>query len=179
MIGLVITYNSTRFMGKIGVIYFCIAFILPISINYMMNSIKEGFNTTYNNKNREVGIKNIKTGHNKYNKKNYMSNCNSQIQEVNYKPKIIDNEFYDILRGIIIEGSQKQTFNRIEILDFKIEIDKILGSHIRNYEGFKFKNDFHEIYTKLKSSKFKDEDYIYLTEYLLEIIKKKGINEIK
>ena len=84
--------------------------------------------------------------------------------------KTINNPNYIALRKIIISASKNKQFNRTDILILKAEIDFILKEYLANYSSFIFSNDLQEIYTKLKSSHLKNEDYIYLKNVVLNLI---------
>ncbi|WP_297993876.1 hypothetical protein [uncultured Clostridium sp.] len=84
--------------------------------------------------------------------------------------KTINNQNYIKLRKIIISASQNKQFNHTKILILKAEIDFILKEYLSNYSSFIFSNDLQEIYTKLKSSHLKNEDYVYLTNVVLNLI---------
>lgn len=83
-----------------------------------------------------------------------------------HKPKKVDSECYLMVRDTFIEMNKSKDLSRENILEFKRELNRLLGSHLSNYEKFEFANDFHEIYCKLKSSALKDKDYIYLFDIL-------------
>lgn len=84
--------------------------------------------------------------------------------------KTINNPNYIALREIIINASKNKQFNRTAILNLKAEIDFRLKDYLINYSSFTFSNDLQEIYTKLKSSHLKNEDYIYLKNVVLNLI---------
>lgn len=110
--------------------------------------------------------------------KNYNSGQNNKIETIskcstkNYKTNTQkeNNTLYTNLRDNLKELSREKQLGRSEILSFKNELDYRLANHRYNYSNFKFENDMHEIYTKLKSSKLKDDDYIYLQDTLNSIL---------
>lgn len=86
------------------------------------------------------------------------------------KVKTIDNVYYKEVRDLINNTVKFGDLNRQGILEFKSELNYRLGANQYNYTKFQFENDMHEIYTKLKSSKLKDDDYIYLKAILEDLI---------
>lgn len=94
----------------------------------------------------------------------------SNSGEVKYKSKENNNENYINLRDSIRDYSKNGSIKRNGILTFKNELDYRLGNNRYNYTGFEFKNDIHEIYTKIKSSKLTDDDYLYLKGVLEDLV---------
>lgn len=78
--------------------------------------------------------------------------------------KVNPSPYYLQFRAQITKASK--VLKREEVLQLKREVDNRLGDHAKVYKTFTFKNDYHEIYTKAKSSVLKDQDYIYLIEKL-------------
>jgi len=87
-----------------------------------------------------------------------------------YKAKTNNNPIYtevrDRFKGLVKNGD----LGRNEILQFKSELDYKLRTHKYTYDSFTFKNDMHEIYIKLKSSKLTTEDYVYLKGIIEDLI---------
>ena len=103
-------------------------------------------------------------------KKNYSSNT-VEIQPVKKekpkrKPKIVTTKGYQELKNVIIATSKNKLLDRETILEFKAELRNRLGVHYECYKNMTFKNDLHEIYTLIKSSKFTTEDYNEMTEWI-------------
>jgi len=86
--------------------------------------------------------------------------------EKKYKTKICTTKGYSDIKEMIIKASQNKEMDRECVINLVEEIDGLLGIHRRLYDTMKFTNDFHEIYTKLKSSKLVEEDYEYLFAWL-------------
>lgn len=115
-----------------------------------------------------------KGSNNRASKKNTYDNLpkNTNVLPMKRKTssKTINNPNYIALREIIINASKNKQFNRTAILNLKAEIDFRLKDYLINYSSFTFSNDLQEIYTKLKSSHLKNEDYIYLKNVVLNLI---------
>ena len=69
---------------------------------------------------------------------------------------------------LLSNSMRNRKLTRHQILEFKRELNGLLGDVISDYSGFRFENDLHEIYTKLKSPLLNDKQYQYLIS-LLEI----------
>lgn len=89
-----------------------------------------------------------------------------------YKTKTVENENYKLIKDCFHDMMQNSQLKNPQIVNFLAVIDKQLGSHLYNYQSFdwdKKDNLAHQIYTKLKSSKFKDSDYRILYNELIRI----------
>lgn len=177
-------YMSETVLEKILIGFGFITFLIPVSINCLVFMIKQeqgGYNTSKtntikNNRSRYPGFEftaviNKKPaseqGINKFNID--MPIKSEPIIPISYKREVRDPEYLK-LRSIIITSSKNRLFSRDDILYLKSEIDYRLGVHKYEYDGFTFQNDFHEIYSKLKSSKLKTDDYRYLFAFTSKII---------
>lgn len=58
------------------------------------------------------------------------------------------------------------TLKRNDILKIKGMINSSLGAYCREYKYKKYKNDIHEIYSKMKSKHIDDKDWVKIIEYL-------------
>lgn len=87
-----------------------------------------------------------------------------------HKTKEINNQYYIELRDRLVEVVKNGHLKRNSILKLKLEVDNILDINKYNYDKFVFKNDLHEIYTKIKSSKLTTDDYIYLKLLLEDLV---------
>lgn len=90
---------------------------------------------------------------------------NKKKPENKYKSRIIEDENYKKLTQTIKYFSTNKVLDREQILDFKKQVDKKLGDHVKYYKN-DWQNDFHELYSKLKSKKLKSEDYSELLKVL-------------
>lgn len=84
---------------------------------------------------------------------------NNTKSKQEHKPKIVKNEDYQILVSTLKECMKNKLLNREQILDFKNVLNEHLGSHKDNYKKFKFENDLHEFYVKLKNDVLTSQDY--------------------
>lgn len=110
-----------------------------------------------------------------YKKNNYSSNTVekqfAKKEEPKRKPKVVTTEGYQELKNVIIATSKNKLLDRETILEFKAELRNKLGVHYECYKNMIFKNDLHEIYTIIKSSKFNTKDYNEMTEWISQHIK--------
>lgn len=67
-------------------------------------------------------------------------------------------------------------FNQELLLDFKSMVNDHLGTYVEKYKNYKFKNDVHEIYVKLKDEGLMRFDFQELNEFLTIL---KGNEKIK
>ena len=67
---------------------------------------------------------------------------------------------------LLSNSMRNRKLTRHQILEFKRELNGLLGDVIFDYSGFRFENDLHEIYTKLKSPLLNDKQYQYLISFL-------------
>ena len=67
---------------------------------------------------------------------------------------------------LLSNSMRNRKLTRHQILEFKRELNELLGDVISDYSGFRFENDLHEIYTKLKSPLLNDKQYQYLISFL-------------
>ena len=87
-----------------------------------------------------------------------------------YNVKTNNNVFYVDIRSRLINVVKNGQLDRDSIMRFKLELDNRLGMNRYAYKDFTFDNDMHEIYIKLKSSKLKDDDYIYLKGLIEDLV---------
>lgn len=104
-------------------------------------------------------------------KKEYKKDTNYKSTNKSKTTKVRNDKEYIILRDSFKELIQGKALTHKQINEFLNEIDLRMGSHVEVYKNFKFNNEAHEIYSKLKSSKFNASDYEYLYDCLLEITK--------
>ena len=76
--------------------------------------------------------------------------------------------YHKELVRLLSNSMKNRKLTRHQILEFKRELNGLLGDVISDYSGFRFENDLHEIYTKLKSPLLNDKQYQYLIS-LLEV----------
>lgn len=87
-----------------------------------------------------------------------------------YKAKTNNNPNYINLRSRLISIMKNGELDRDNVLKFKLELDNRLGVNRYEYSNFSFENDMHEIYTKLKSSKLTDQDYLHLKGVIEDLV---------
>lgn len=64
---------------------------------------------------------------------------------------------------------QDGIINRSQVLSFKSMLIKSLGRYNNDYKKMYFKNDAHEIYTKMKSQHIDDHDWEQMINYLQDL----------
>lgn len=141
---------------KLFTIYVLIVFILPILLMifkvYFKYKVKELQGKRINDENRRKIVE----------KRNLKKDAKI-IYEKEYKP------YYEKTRDLFNQLMKNGSLSREEILEFKLLLNKCLGSYTHEYKNkkvFKFENDCHEIYTKLKSYNLDVNDWNILYEYL-------------
>lgn len=165
-------HSAESVMEKIIIGFGFITCLIPCAINCFIFMLNQGVNDTKRasiNKERKGNVEYLPSNIviSGYNTKNIaFPNTNAMIPA---SKKEIDDPEYKILKAMIISSSQNKLFSREDVLKLKCEIDYRLGTHRYEYDGFVFKNDFHEIYSKLKSSRLSTEDYQYLSNFVSEI----------
>ena len=182
--GLLITYGAyPHFYARISIIVCFITFIIPIMANYLICVI----NQTKINDNNEKVLKEVRSYLNAQRyiaqvennnedepiKKQYKSKNNNVTHIKEYKHKIINNDNYSELKNLISTSCKSKRLKRQMILSFKDELNKQLASNVDHYSKMTFENDLHEVYVKLKSSHLEDKDYIYLKDYLIQLMETK------
>lgn len=166
-------HSAESVMEKIIIGFGFITCLIPCAINCFIFMLNQGVNDTKRaniNKERKGNVEYLPSNVaiSGYNTKNIaFPNTNAMIPA---SKKEIDDPEYKILKAMIISSSQNKLFSREDVLRLKCEIDHRLGTHRYEYDGFVFKNDFHEIYSKLKSSRLNTEDYQYLSNFISEMI---------
>ena len=140
-----------------------VVFVLPLSINYLLNSIK-----VKSNSNSKTSSKNYakNTTSNTSFKSEFNPTIPSQSFTTSSKGKTNPSEYYPVLRENLVKASKERRMSRESILIFLSEVDYRLKEHKFVYDKFSFQNEMHSIYTKIKSSKLQDQDYIYLIDVL-------------
>lgn len=74
--------------------------------------------------------------------------------------------YHKELVRLLSNSMRNRKLTRHQILEFKRELDELLGDVISDYGDFRFENDLHEIYTKLKNPLLDDKKYQYLISFL-------------
>lgn len=87
-----------------------------------------------------------------------------------YNAKTNNNVLYIDTRSRLIDVVKNGDLDRDSIMRFKLELDNRLGMNRYAYKDFEYSNDMHEIYIKLKSSKLKDDDYVYLKGLIEDLV---------
>lgn len=67
--------------------------------------------------------------------------------------------YYQIAKDLFNNAIKSGNLNREQILYLKSVINECLGDYINNYKYTRYKNDAHEIYSKLKSSHISISDF--------------------
>lgn len=93
----------------------------------------------------------------------------------NRKSKAEDptSETYKAIRSILINCSKTKVFTRDDVLNILMYINLRLGKIQNHYIGFEFKNEMHEIYTKLKNRHLNENDYKNILTIIQTIINEK------
>ena len=143
-----ISYLTTSMLYKIVFLSLGIFIAITLGLNYVNNLLRDSIN-------KSKQINDMKGG-----SKNKSNNNISQI-----KPKVISNEDYDVLVNALKFCMKNKILNREQILNFKAEVNNHLGEN-KNHYTFKFDNDLHEIYSKIKHKSLKSKDYQELLEVL-------------
>lgn len=112
------------------------------------------------------GMPILKKDYYKNNYKKTQEESKVKKEEPKRKSKVVTTVGYQELKNVIIATSKNKLLNRETILEFKAELRNRLGVHYECYKNMTFKNDLHEIYTLIKSSKFTTEDYNEMTEWI-------------
>lgn len=170
---LYLAYHSAEsIMEKIIIGFGFITCLIPCAINCFLFMLNQGVNNT-----KRANISKERKGNIEYLPNNTVISKNINFPSVNNRntmipasKKEIDDPEYKTLKAMIISSSQNKLFSREDVLKLKCEIDYRLGTHRYEYDDFVFKNDFHEIYSKLKSSRLNTEDYQYLANFISEMI---------
>lgn len=188
-IGLLI-FNFSNGLSKLLYLYVVIIVIIPILAFY-------GKAKLYSCQPKEqlvVDSKGNITKQNRFNRKNYNSiNSNTtnytnsndftvNEQQRKYKPSQSPNvelESYKQVVNVFKNSIKNQLLIREDILKFKNQLNLALGENLLHYQDFKFKNDCHEIYVKIKNKHLVNEDYNNLLVYLNYLLGSKRNNEIK
>ena len=76
------------------------------------------------------------------------------------------NPYYKACRDLFNIQMRTGQLKREKLLDFKDLINLSLGDKILHYKDYRFKNDCHEIYCKLKSETFNQLDYEKFIKFL-------------
>lgn len=156
---------SSDFTEKVLIIYIFVVILVPYGINLFVMLLNMGINNNKPKNTTNYNGKTKATTKNTDNKKATSTNTvKSKGTKVNLSP------FYPQLRTVLTTCSKERLLTREDVLNFKVAVDDRLGTHRYVYEKFDFKNDMHEIYTKIKSSKLKDEDFQYLINIINGIV---------
>ena len=156
---------SSDFTEKVLIIYIFVVILVPYVINLFVMLLNMGINNNKPKNTTNYNGKTKATTKNTDNKKATSTNTvKSKGTKVNLSP------FYPQLRTVLTTCSKERLLTREDVLNFKVAVDDRLGAHRYVYEKFDFKNDMHEIYTKIKSSKLKDEDFQYLINIINGIV---------
>lgn len=76
--------------------------------------------------------------------------------------------YYYIVRNKFIYCMQHKLLHRQAILTFKAYLNRYI--YLNKYKNIKFKNDAHEIYTKLKDTHIRKEKMLKLNKFLDKFI---------
>jgi len=147
--------------------WFCLTVMLPIIIFYLQTALKqEKINQIKENSQEQRKKSNkVTNGISDEDLAKLITQSNKQ-----FKPKIIENNLdYQLVKDCFHDMIQNQQLNNSQIVTYLDVINKRLGNHLYNYNGFRYQNHAHEIYIKLKSSKFKKDDFRILYNELIRI----------
>ncbi|AVP64995.1 hypothetical protein C3B64_12320 [Clostridium botulinum] len=86
-------------------------------------------------------------------------------EQIFYKQKVYP--LYLETRNCFRIALQNKMITRKEILEFKSMLNKALVGELGTYKKYKFENDAHEIYTKLKDHHIRETDMVALKDYII------------
>lgn len=153
---ILISYLTTSILYKITFLGLGIFIAITVGLTHINNLLKDSIN-----KSKEI---NSNKGGNSSNKNNIKNNTKKVTQ---FKPKVIENNDYDNLVNTLKFCMKNKILNREQILNFKSEVNNHLGKN-KNHYTFKFDNDLHEIYCKIKHKSLKSKDYQELLQVLTQ-----------
>lgn len=139
------------------VIKFLIVGVLPLTLTLLANTGINNYKKMVDDQEKE------KDNHKREVRKLYWSENYYQEYEC------VKNMFSSMMKS----GSLKHK----DIIKIKGKLNTLLGENLSHYKKFKFENDAHEIYTKLKNSHLVSSDYIELQE-VLKLIADSKVEEI-
>lgn len=87
------------------------------------------------------------------------------VEQVLYRQNTYD--LYLQTRNYFRFALQNKMLTRQDILEFKSMLNKALKGSQRQYQGQKWENDVHEIYTKLKSHHISESNMTALRDYIM------------
>lgn len=160
-----IVFQAVDPIYKLMMIYAYIFVILPIILFYLRALMIEYFKQEkiLQAQNRKGNNNNSGADYKVKNENNYNPPPKKFI------PKIVENDTYILLRDCFKAMIQNKQLSNSQIVAFLSVIDIKLGNHLYNYMNFSWKNQAQQIYTKLKSGKFKEDDYRILYNELIRI----------
>lgn len=175
----ILSYSYSNVLGKLLYLYVGITFCIPVMIFYAKTKL------LYNLPNEKLVIDN--NGNiekvNRFKGGNYKNQYSKQGKDdIKYKPSESPNTQLNIYKQVskaFNYSIRQKLLKRNDIIRFKQEINKFLNTNISHYQGFKFQNDAHEIYVKLKNRHLNESDYEYLLNILNELIKNNGNDNLK
>lgn len=162
-------HTAESVMEKIIIGFGFITCLIPCAINCFLFMLNQGVNSSKGTSINKERKENVQYLPNNIIIPGYSTNNRNTI--IPTSKKEVDDPEYKKLKAMIISSSQNKLFSREDVLKLKCEVDYRLGTHRYEYDGFVFKNDFHEIYSKLKSSRLNTEDYKYLSDFVFGITK--------
>lgn len=146
---ILISYLTTSMLYKIVFLGLGLFITITVGLNYINNLLKDSIS-----KSKEINS--TKGGSNKNKKQN---------KTFQSTPKTINNKDYEELVIALKFCMKHKLLNRKQILNFKSEVNNHLGDSKKHYT-FKFENDLHEIYCKIKNKSLKSKDYQELLQVL-------------
>ena len=149
---LAIWFNSTDSIQiRFWILVITLTSIIPVAVKYILFNVSK--RNTKEFKESKTNNKKLKDYHTNYNKvKETKGNYNSS---------------YEILRDSIKVLVQNSEINRRNLLIFKKELCNRVNKEY--YKNYKFENDMHEIYVKLKDENLTKEDYDNMMQLLLTL----------
>lgn len=173
----ILSYLYSSVLEKLLYLYISITVCIPIMIFYAKTKLlyslsKEKLVIDSNGNIEKV---NQFKGRYKFQYQKQYSN-NSIKDDTRYKPSESPNIQLDIYKQVskaFNYSIRQKLLKRNDIIRFKQEIDNLLRNNINHYQGFKFQNDAHEIYVKLKNQYLTKDDYECLLKFLNDLIKNK------
>jgi DNA-directed RNA polymerase subunit L len=163
----VMIWNSKRLSEMFYFLIIGIVFVIPClkEIGKVSNRTKKDSKRDRNTSNNDVKTNEVIT------------------KLADYKRKECTTQNYKEFNNLLINSIKNGLMNRECVLKLKYEVRHLLGTHVEIYIGdnskFKFDNDMHEIYVLSKSSHLKEEDYIYLINFLSSNLDLSNVNIVE
>lgn len=157
--GLAFYKSINSILGRIFFLYMCVIITIP--------TITFCFKVLFINKLRD---------------RTYQEKLQKKKMRMEGKSTVYNDGDYLKIKALFANLMSNKQLSRADILLFKKEINRHLGSHAKIYMGknFQFQNDCHECYVKLKSKELNMLDYQQLYKFLKSLqYGKSKLKEVK